>query len=256
MKLILENWRRYLTEGEAEQFPWLKELKDAATFKEQGEVLENKDLFEFVARGNFRKVYQPIEDEDYVVKIALPHHEPPHRMNEDDFKLSIEYPLIFPKAYAHSDDFSWVVLEKVGVISYKEADEEAMQKILDKSFPAEQKAIKEEVPQRGSLPKVPGGDVRWPEAIWNPKVGSDDLRSPTVIMELIMASYRFGHLEDVGEKEMQDLISPIAGGVYDELSKAMAEYSIDPREIRPGNIGYDKDYNFKIIDSSVFGKQT
>ena len=32
----------------------------------------------------------------------------------------------------------------------------------------------------------------------------------------------------------------------------MQEFEIDKQEIRLGNIGYDEDYNFKIIDSSVF----
>ena len=267
MKLILENWRKYLAEGEAEQFPWLKELKEAATFEDKGKVLENEGLFKLVGKGVFRKVYQPIKDEDYVVKIAKAEHTTGwhrelgtgretegHVMNEDDFKLSIKYSLIFPKAYAHSEDFSWVVFEKVNVVG---DSEEAMQKILDKSFPAEQKAI-EEIPAANQFNYDAGP---WPERVLDSRVDAAGKRLPSIIMRLIMSSYRSDRRSEKPTKgnvqKMQDLISSGAGGVYDELSKAMAEYSINPREFGKGeNIGYDKDYNFKIIDSSVFGKQT
>ena len=58
-------------------------------------------------------------------------------MNKDDFETSKRYPLIFPKAYAHADDFSWVVMEKATPLSRMDD----MQTVLDKSFPAEQEAI-------------------------------------------------------------------------------------------------------------------
>jgi hypothetical protein len=51
---------------------------------------------------------------------------------------------------------------------------------------------------------------------------------------------------------VQSIIAPVAGAVYQELSKAMQSFAIDKYEIGRGNIGYDKGYNFKIIDSSIF----
>ena len=51
---------------------------------------------------------------------------------------------------------------------------------------------------------------------------------------------------------VQSIIVPVAGAVYQELSKAMQSFAIDKYEIGRGNIGYDRGYNFKIIDSSIF----
>jgi len=80
---------------------------------------------------------------------------------------------------------------------------------------------------------------------------------------MIMASFRFDRkelagavgfrkLDDAVAAAIQDIIVPVAGAAYQELSKVMHEFAIDKFEIGRGNIGYDKDYNFKIIDSSVF----
>jgi len=51
---------------------------------------------------------------------------------------------------------------------------------------------------------------------------------------------------------LQQVLPPVAGRAYQELSKAMHEFEIDRLELGRGNIGFDKDSNFKIIDSSVF----
>ena len=53
-------------------------------------------------------------------------------------------------------------------------------------------------------------------------------------------------------QSLQDILAPVAGAAYQELSKAMHEFEIDKYEIGIGNIGHDENYNFKIIDSSVF----
>ena len=82
-----------------------------------------------------------------------------------------------------------------------------------------------------------------------------------------MASFRFerkdtpaaqtraakAKVSDVGvAQDLQKALAPVAGRAYHELSKVMHEFAIDKYEIGRGNIGHDKDYNFKIIDSSVF----
>ena len=50
-------------------------------------------------------------------------------MNEDDFNTAKRYPLIFPRAYAHADDFSWVVVDKATPINRMDD----LEKVLDKS---------------------------------------------------------------------------------------------------------------------------
>ena len=109
-------------------------------------------------------------------------------------------------------------------------------------------------------------------AQWNPA-------DPFHIMKIIMESFRSGrkinrktteaiaptlvtarHGRNTDKdtetaQELQDFLAPVAGPAYQELSKAMHEFAIDKYEIGRGNIGHDKDYNFKIVDSSVFDSE-
>ena len=228
------KWDRFLTEGEAQHFPWLKEIQAANSLEDIWDILES-DLFKKVGSGSFRRVFSPTNDPEYVIKVINENDPYKRRMNEDDFDTAKRYPFIFPKAYAHAPDFSWVVMEKTPPITWPSQ----MQKVLDKSFPAEQEAIQ---------------SAREAEDI-NPA-------DPFHIMKGIMASFRGGRERlpragyesegDLRAGSLQNILAPVAGPAYQELSKAMHEFAIDKFEIGRGNIGHDKDYNFKIVDSSVF----
>ncbi len=233
MKLLLENWRKYITEGEAEHFPWLKEIQATDDLKEIQAIVES-DRFKKIGGGSFRKVYEPVGDPEYVIKVIHDPDDYKMQMNKDDFETAKRYPFIFPKAYAHSDDFSWIVMENTPPITWPSQ----MQRVLDKSFPKEQEA----------LLKVAD------ELQFNPA-------DPFHVMKMIMASFRadrpINEVESKATAEaraqlLQQVLPPVAGRAYQELSKAMHEFEIDRLEVGRGNIGFDKDYNFKIIDSSVF----
>jgi hypothetical protein len=238
MKLLLENWRKYLSEGEAEHFPWLKEIQATDDLEEIQAIVET-DRFKRVGSGSFRRVYQSINDPAYVIKVINEYDDYKMRMNEDDFDTARRYPFIFPKAYIHSDDFSWIVMENTPPL----IDMEEMQKVLDQSFPAEQKAIL--------------GNSKFME-----KNRNINFADPFDVMGVIMDSFRRDREQPPGDfdvggdgaipGEIQDIIAPVAGAAYQELSKAMHAFEIDKYEIGIGNIGHDENYNFKIIDSSVF----
>ena len=239
MKLLLENWRKYLNEDEAGHFPWLKDLKDLDTGPRLADRLKDRlqsgdDRFKILGAGSFRTVWSPRGDEDHVIKVVHDNNQRELQMNKDDFETANRYPLIFPKAYAHADDFSWVVMEKTRPITWPSQ----MQKVLDQSFPKEQEA----------LLKVAD------ELQFNPA-------DPFHVMKMIMASFRddrpINEVESKATAEaraqlLQQVLPPVAGPAYQELSKAMHEFEIDRLELGKGNIGQDEDYNFKIIDSSVF----
>ena len=233
MKLLLENWRKYLAEDEAQHFPWLKDLTQLGSEPGLGGRLRDRlqagdDRFKILGAGAFRTVWTPRGDNDHVIKVAHDLDDYKLQMNKDDFETAKRYPLIFPKAYAHADDFSWVVMETIAPVK----DPDAMQKVLDKSFPAEQEAIL---------------NARR-EANINPA-------DPFHILGMIMDSFRTVGApigQDAEAERAQDLLAPVAGPVYQELSKAMQEFPIDKFELGRGNVGHDKDYNFKIVDSSVF----
>ena len=248
------KWNRFLVEGEARHFRWLRDIRHlkAEDLEELRAILES-DRFKKIGGGSFRKVYEPVGDPEHVIKLIHDNDAYKMRMNEDDFDTAKRYPFIFPKAYAHADDFSWIVMEKTPPLIYPED----MQKVLDQSFPAEQEALVQ------TLSSLEGDGGWW--AQWNPA-------DPFHIMKMIMGSFRFGR--DINEvvdptlvtarhgrgtnkeaetaRDLQDILAPVAGRAYQELSKAMHEFEIDKYEIGIGNIGHDENYNFKIIDSSVF----
>ena len=255
MKLLLETWRKYLTEGEAGHFPWLKEIQATDDLEEQRAILMYSDRFIPVGKGSFRSVLAPRGDEDYVIKVVHDNDEHKLQMNKDDFETAKRYPFIFPKSYAHADDFSWIVTDYTPPVTKPDQ----MKKVLEQSFPAETYALVRELAR-------PGDDDGW-WAQWNPA-------DPFHIMKLIMASFRadreiqeaaappaapstFTARGEQGKdastaESLQKILAPVAGKAYQELSKVMHEFEIDKYELGRGNIGFDKDSNFKIIDSSVF----
>jgi hypothetical protein len=236
MKLLLENWRKYLTEGEAEQFPWLKGIK-------AGEV--NPDDFNPVGQGSFRAVWAPRADDDYVVKVVHDLDDDKLQMNKDDFDTAKRYPFIFPKAYAHADDFSWIVMDWTRPISKPDQ----MQKVLDQSFPKEQQALLNAAEELNFNPADPFHIMKMIMASFRSDREINEADGAT----LVTARHgRSTSKDDDRAARLQKILAPVAGKTYQELSKAMHEFKIDKAELGKGNIGHDKDYNFKIIDSSVF----
>ena len=260
------KWDRFLAEGEAQHFPWLRDIQHlkAGDLEELRAIVES-DRFKKIGGGSFRKVYEPVGDPEHVIKLIHDNDHYKMRMNEDDFNTAKRYPFIFPKAYAHAEDFSWIVMEKTPPLIYPED----MQKVLDQSFPAEQEVLLREL-----VRQAPGGPE--PESLLGPSPSSWwaqwNPADPFHIMKMIMASFRFGRdINEVADptlvtarhgrgtnkdaqtaQDLQDILAPVAGPAYQELSKAMHAFAIDKYEIGRGNIGHDKDYNFKIVDSSVF----
>ena len=236
MKLLLENWRKYLTEGEAEQFPWLKGIK-------VGEV--DPDDFNPIGQGSFRAVWAPRADDDYVVKVVHDLDGDKLQMNKDDFDTAKRYPFIFPKAYAHADDFSWIVMDWTRPISKPDQ----MQKVLDQSFPKEQQALLNAAEELNFNPADPFHIMKMIMASFRSDREINEAGGTT----LVTARHgRSTSKDDDRAARLQKILAPVAGKTYQELSKAMHEFEIDKLELGKGNIGHDKDYNFKIIDSSVF----
>ena len=241
MKLLLESWRQYLAEGEAQHFPWLKEILATDDFDEIHAILES-DRFKKLGSGSFRAVYQPVGDPDHVIKMI---HEPDGykmQMNEDDFNTAKRYPFIFPKAYAHADDFSWIVVDNTRPITWPSQ----MQKVLDQSFPKEQEALLKVADKLKFNPADPFHIMKRIMASFRADREVNEVTSATAALQ-----QKTSH-DTRAAQNLQKILAPVAGKAYQELSKAMHEFEIDKFEVGKGNIGHDEDYNFKIIDSSVF----
>jgi len=67
--------------------------------------------------GYFRIVYSLPSSEDFVLKISKS-GESGIKMNKDEFYLQQEFSGLFPKVYAHSDSFSWIIIESANVIKF------------------------------------------------------------------------------------------------------------------------------------------
>ena len=247
MKLLLENWRKYLAEDEAQHFPWLKDLADLGSGPGLGDRLRDRlqagdDRFNILGAGAFRTVWSPRGDEDHVIKVVHDNDNDKLQMNKDDFETANRYPLIFPKAYAHADDFSWVVMEKTRPISWPSQ----MQKVLDQSFPKEQEALLKVADKLKFNPADPFHVMKRIMASFRADREVNEVTSATAALQQKTSR------DTRAAQNLQKILAPVAGKAYQELSKAMHEFEIDKFELGKGNIGFDKDHNFKIIDSSVF----
>ena len=105
MKLLLENWRKYLTEDEGQYFPWLDELKA----NPDRWLRQNSNRI--AGTGAFRITVSPEGDPDFVVKFAK--RERADQMNKAEKVLGDQFPELFARVYATADDFRWIVMDKV-----------------------------------------------------------------------------------------------------------------------------------------------
>jgi hypothetical protein len=247
MKLLFEGWRTYLGESEETEWPWLAGLRQARTLEDQQEYLEKPTPgFQELGEGAFRRVYAPLQrsamtnipalDQDYVIKIVHGFYEGETKMNKDDFEVSKKYPLIFPKVYTHDDYFNWIIMERINTIkSY-----DGLGKMMRKSFKNEIEALQSISP--GELSAVSYHNVHDYDGL----------------LDAIISSFRIDRWESTPGNPgaetslLQKALSKAPGMAYQELSKLMHEFEVDPGEIGQSNVGYDDDFNFKILDSSIF----
>jgi hypothetical protein len=133
-KLLTESWRKFLKEASEEEIKnfgnWIDEnyldsfsKKVSITWHDpEGrdipfETLNDGDLI-FLGNGSFRATYAPKNDEDYVIKFAFGSQG--FTMNKREFELQQDPSGLFPKVFKHSDNFSWIVMEKMSVITDKQ----------------------------------------------------------------------------------------------------------------------------------------
>jgi hypothetical protein len=133
-QLITESWRRFIQEASEQEVKhfggWIDEgyldsfsakvsnlWNDPEGYSPELYIL-NDDELQFLGRGTFRAVYAVKNDKDYVVKFAFDSQG--MTMNKREFDLQQDPSNLFPKVFKHSDNFSWIVMEKMSVIEEKE----------------------------------------------------------------------------------------------------------------------------------------
>jgi hypothetical protein len=133
-QIITESWRKFIQEASKEEVKhfggWIDEgyldsfsakisnlWNDPEQYNPELYIL-NDDELQFLGRGTFRAVFAVKNDEDYVVKFAFDSQG--MTMNKREFDLQQDPSNLFPKVFKHSDNFSWIVMEKMSVIKEKE----------------------------------------------------------------------------------------------------------------------------------------
>jgi hypothetical protein len=240
MKLLIENWRKFLTEAEGDYFPWLQQLRDdSAKFIE-----DQQDKGGRVGSGSFRTVIVPEEDKDFVVKI-LRYGNNDSYMNKVEKLLGDEFPDVFPRVFAHDPDYRWIVMERVQPISTKNDEmlEEALVATMPKlhQFAYDLLSLEDGSP---SSDTKPFNMLRYIVMAAAPRLRPTDLPygDNTRVTDRVTKIQEFGLANEPW---------------FTQLSKAMKRYGVQWVDLAEGNVGVDmKDHTLKVIDASVFSPQS
>ena len=127
MKLLIENWRKFLTEDESQHFPWMDELKANPRIFINSQL----DKRNRIGSGAFRFTVSPEGDPDYVIKFSK--FRDNHFMNKVEKLLGEEYPDVFPRTYAAAEDYEWIVADKV--VPLHRGNQELLEEAMVATFP-------------------------------------------------------------------------------------------------------------------------
>ena len=135
MKLIFENWKRYLAENMSY---FGKSAQNFQELIEQGDdplTAANKALFK-LGEGSTRVVFGFHDNQDIVLKVVNTNFQPVDgdrdehgftekqkvvsNENEVSWEILQQYRDVFPKAYERADDYSWIMIERVDPMEHQE----------------------------------------------------------------------------------------------------------------------------------------
>jgi hypothetical protein len=245
MKLIFKNWREYVIREIKSSIdlekdfwaPWVEELK-----KDQW-IVEDETKFILIGEGAHRKVYRPLKDSNYVVKVA----KGPEKVYQNyiESELSLKYPELFPKTFVHGEcyishtkkekcGYDWIVVESITEIG---DDPELLAEMLQVNFPEIGKLI-----DKNSI-------EIWNMILESIKFGADKYKSYTSIEK----EQPIRHTQGEPKPTLRQIFDlGMDNNIYNELFRAVTIDQIDVEELKSGrNIGIDSRSNFKIIDASV-----
>ena len=144
MKLLFENWRRFIKEDISyfgKLFVEFKKRVDAG----EHPLKVAREILQPIGIGSTRVVFGFPDNKTHLLKIvnveiigdeeAYPadfrnpltgfdrKHKAVSNENEADLKIQSRYPNIFPRSYEYSPDYSWILAERVQPLDGKELSE-------------------------------------------------------------------------------------------------------------------------------------
>ena len=235
MKLLFENWRKFIAES-AEHFG-----SDFEEFKKRTDAGEHpvkvaEEALNRVGKGSSRLVYELSDNPNAVLKVINvdvvgdeefydPDYVNPrtklnrhHKINSNEWEANLDmqqrYPGVFPRSYEHADDFSWILVERVQPIDKKQMfealnisdEEELFEKVMNKQYGKPDlsddgvtwfKIIKEaiQVMERGQL-----SDDQFTKG-WKPVYGDyDELNEDTAKLVMPKRKRSFNFRTQAGEE--------------------------------------------------------
>lgn len=270
MKVLFENWRKFLNEKKELKYFGGDKLVQFSESVKKGKVPNcvAKKMFKRLGGGSTREVFSL--GEDFVLKVLKedsdencnpvgdPKKPDPRtgfvrkqkvtsNANEADLKMQQKYPNVFPKTYEVAEDFSWIVSERVDPI-----DEDSLIEKLGLPEPDYQ--------------WIMGNKLKlfFQMAIQNVQLGQEINESETyrvdddatVIMKPeVVRDIRGTSAEELEEKEKEELLNAVRQVLKDPhirmIFRAADELKIPPRELRDDNFGV-KDGKLVILDASIW----
>ena len=264
MKPIFENWRRFLKEEFAEEeqqyFGKSLELGDQIVEMFQQflkdtviprypeptipdvqrylqfftDDVEMKLGIKRLGCGKFRCGFDVGSDE--IIKVDVTPYGAGKEHNQDDHKLgTISLPhRIFPKAYAHSPDFSWVLLEKV----------EPLLRNVDKFISYFPNTV---LTQRKTY-----NVVRYSIIIASFMYNSGEHQR--AISYLLNAQVPKKFVDPNNDQDLELVMRAFTGKnseTYNTVLKVINQFGMRPEEVALRNTGVGSDDRFVILDSSI-----
>ena len=260
MKLLLENWKRYIVEASQQEQSYfgntpqiadqiideLDKWKATLQNKTHDYLQKNMHVFvdlvkqkipslTFMGVGKFRAAFTT--DKDLVIKIDYTNNNLAKEQNEDDADMGRlgkhpRYSYLFPKSYLSHKDSKWVILEKVKPLTNNYAEFNKFFK-----FPTLEKATKNQqlitLYIRACLLYETGFDS-----------ALQDLKRNSINKIEDQIKIRISQPVRVLVEELRE------NKLFVELAIVCQKYNISPWEIKPDNVGITEDGRFVILDSS------
>lgn len=270
MKLLLENWKRYLKESEIASYQqqvgdietiaqdisdkvqefmsdhgydWLRQNASVVEAEIQDEIRKNfnRDITE-AGSGSFRTTY--MVDNDYVIKVDSSINGSGKQMNKEDGEVgrNPKYSSIFPKALSVAPDGSWVILQKVHEI------QDLMTLIT--LFP-------NKIIPPTSFGKFYTQSLLSIALSYQVAALQYDQNQMDFHKYQYESMFKNSLVKDIGrDVTFQEFIKSWISPTFITVAKAVIEYGLDADEaVRPYNSGYVVEENgekrFVILDSSV-----
>lgn len=274
MRILFENWRKYITEvSQQEQSyfgntikiadqiideldKWKSGLQDRShnfikqNMQQFADLLKQKiPNLTFIGAGQFRAVFST--DKDIIIKVDYTDGSVAKEQNESDASIGRlgddpVFSHLFPKSYLSHKDSRWVILEKVKPLNKEEYDKfnQFFNTSEIQKFTNNTKLIGYYI--RACLVYDVAYSYYKQEDLNIQQAISNELRKLMPVINSLKSTEKIYQTPPV----RQLVPSLQKGKLFVDLVRACYKYKIDPSEIRPDNVGITEDNRFVILDSS------